>query len=142
MSCGVGRRCGWDLALLWLWCRLADVAPIRPLAWEPPYATGAALKSNKQTKCCRNRGSRETSSTQRCGIARFIQHLCGLRGVPPESEHQVFVLGCFYIIQTSRSCFFLISSPPPFPEQTVFLPKKLSKQDYKNETDKQCLKHC
>ena len=22
----------------------AAVAPIRPLAWEPPYATGAALK--------------------------------------------------------------------------------------------------
>ena len=26
-----------DLALLWLWCRLA-VAPIRPLGWEPLYA--------------------------------------------------------------------------------------------------------
>ena len=29
----------------WLWCRLAAAAPIRPLAWEPPYAKGAALKS-------------------------------------------------------------------------------------------------
>ena len=28
-----------DPALLWLWCRPAAVAPIRPLAWEPPYAT-------------------------------------------------------------------------------------------------------
>ena len=27
-----------------LWCRLAAVAPIRTLAWELPYATGAALK--------------------------------------------------------------------------------------------------
>ena len=34
-----------DTALLWLWCRLVATAPIRPLAWEPPYATGAALKS-------------------------------------------------------------------------------------------------
>ena len=34
-----------DLALLWLWCRLAAVALIRPLTWEPPYATAAALKS-------------------------------------------------------------------------------------------------
>ena len=33
-----------DPALLWLWCRLAAVAPIRPLAWEPPYATSAAVK--------------------------------------------------------------------------------------------------
>ena len=30
-----------------LWCRLATVAPIRPLAWETPYAIGAALKINK-----------------------------------------------------------------------------------------------
>ena len=34
-----------DLALLWLWCRPAAVAPIRPLAWEPPYAMDEALKS-------------------------------------------------------------------------------------------------
>ena len=36
-----------DAALLWLWCRPAATAPIRPLAWEPPYAVGAALKSQK-----------------------------------------------------------------------------------------------
>ena len=28
---------------LWLWCRLAAVAPIRPRAWELPCATGIAL---------------------------------------------------------------------------------------------------
>ena len=28
-----------------LWCRLAAAALIRPLAWEPPYAADAALKS-------------------------------------------------------------------------------------------------
>ena len=28
--------------------RLAPTAPIRPLAWEPPYVTGAALKKQKQ----------------------------------------------------------------------------------------------
>ena len=49
---GVGRTCHSDLAWLWLWCRLAAVALIQPLAWELPYATGAALKQNKtkQTK--------------------------------------------------------------------------------------------
>ena len=36
-----------DPALLWLWCRLAATAPIRPLAWEPPYAAGVALKSTR-----------------------------------------------------------------------------------------------
>ena len=39
-----------DLALLWLWCRLVAVALIRPLAWEPPYATGAALEKAKRQK--------------------------------------------------------------------------------------------
>ena len=51
MSCGVGRRHGSDLALLWLWHRPVAIAQIRPLAWEPPYATGVALKSkNKKQK--------------------------------------------------------------------------------------------
>jgi len=39
-----------DLALLWLWCRLAATTPIGPLAWEPPYAAGAALKGQKTKK--------------------------------------------------------------------------------------------
>ena len=30
--------------------RLAAVAPIKPLAWEPPYATGAALKRTKRPR--------------------------------------------------------------------------------------------
>ena len=34
--------------LLWLWCRLAAAAPSRPLAWEPPYAVGAALRTKKE----------------------------------------------------------------------------------------------
>ena len=51
MSCGVGHRHGLDPVLLWLWCRPAATALIQPLAWEPPYAAGAALesKTNKQT---------------------------------------------------------------------------------------------
>ena len=48
LSCRVGCRCGWDPALLWLWCRLAATAPIWPLAWEPPYAMGLALKRKKK----------------------------------------------------------------------------------------------
>ena len=46
MSCG--HRRGLDLALLWLWCRLAAVAPIQPLTWEPPCAAGGALKETKR----------------------------------------------------------------------------------------------
>ena len=50
MSCGVDCRHGSDPALLWLWHRPAAVAPIRPLAWEPPYAAGAAQRNSKKTK--------------------------------------------------------------------------------------------
>ena len=48
MSCGVGRRCSLDLALLWLWCRPAAAAPIWPLAWEPLYVAGVVLKGRKK----------------------------------------------------------------------------------------------
>ena len=48
MGGGVGHTGGSDPALLWLWCRPVAAAPIRPLAWEPPHASGAALK--RQTK--------------------------------------------------------------------------------------------
>ena len=36
--------------LLWLWRRPAAVAPIGPLAWEPPYNAGAVLKKTKDKK--------------------------------------------------------------------------------------------
>ena len=48
MSCGVGCRGSLDLVLLWLGCRPAAVALIRPLAWELPYAVGVALKSERK----------------------------------------------------------------------------------------------
>ena len=41
--------------MLWLWCRPAAVAPTGPLDWEPPYATGAALKSKNKKKKKRER---------------------------------------------------------------------------------------
>ena len=49
-SCGVCCRCGLDLALLWLWHRLAALALIGPLAWELPYAVGRALKKSQKKK--------------------------------------------------------------------------------------------
>jgi len=50
VSCGVDRRRGLDLALLWLWRRPVATAPIRPLAWEPPYVSGSALKKKKKKR--------------------------------------------------------------------------------------------
>ena len=50
-SLGLAQRAE-DPAWLGLWCRPAATTPIGPLAWEPPYAMGVALKrqKNKQTK--------------------------------------------------------------------------------------------
>ena len=50
MSCGVGLRHGSDPRLLWLWCRPVAIAPIQPLAWEPPCAEGVSLKRQKTKK--------------------------------------------------------------------------------------------
>ena len=47
VNCGVGLRCSSDAAWLWLWRQPPATAPIRPLAWELPYAKGAALKRPK-----------------------------------------------------------------------------------------------
>ena len=48
MSCAVGCRLSLDPTLLWLWGRLVATALIGSLAWEPPYAVGAALKRQKK----------------------------------------------------------------------------------------------
>ena len=50
MSCGIVQRLVSDPALLRLWCRLPAISLIRPLAWEPPYAMGVALKRQKTKK--------------------------------------------------------------------------------------------
>ena len=51
MIYGVGHRLAQiPPELLWLWCRLAATVPIQPLAWEPPYTAGAALKKKERKK--------------------------------------------------------------------------------------------
>ena len=61
MNCGEGSRHSWDPELLWLWLchRATAVAPIGPLAWEHPYAAGAALEKAKRQK-------EEGGKRQRC----------------------------------------------------------------------------
>ena len=55
MNRGVGHRCSSDLALLWLGHRPEATALIRPLAWEPSYGTGVALKKKKKTMLTGNK---------------------------------------------------------------------------------------
>ena len=64
--------------MLWLWCRPAAVAPIGPLAWEPPYASGAALKRKKQ------------STTNSTNIINIILNRTRLNGFPLRSGARLF----------------------------------------------------
>ena len=50
VSCGVGCRHNQILCCCGCRVKLAATAPIRPLAWEPPYATGMALEKAKRQK--------------------------------------------------------------------------------------------
>ena len=71
MNCGIGHRCGLDMALLWLWHRPAAAVPIRPLAWEFPYAMGAVQKKKINTRCCESSGNlpmRPQSTCERGGL--------------------------------------------------------------------------
>ena len=64
MSCGVSHRRGSDPAWLWLWCRMAAVASIQPLAREPPYAAGVALKSEKPQKTQKKKKKKEQAERE------------------------------------------------------------------------------
>ena len=71
MTCGVGCKYGSDLTLLWLWCRPAATALIQPLAWEPPYAVGAALKETKTKTPPHSRLFLKTDTQQQHKVSTF-----------------------------------------------------------------------
>ena len=57
--------------MLWLWWRLAATAQIQPLAWEPPYAAGVALKDKKQT----NKQKQHSSTPSQINISPHTEGL-------------------------------------------------------------------
>ena len=59
MSCGVDHSCGSNPVLLWLWCRLAAAAPIKPLVWELPYATSVVLKKKFNKVCAKKENAND-----------------------------------------------------------------------------------
>ena len=70
VSCGVGHRHGLDPLLLWPWHRPAATALIQPLAWEPPYALGMALKKKKKKRLKK----KNNEVCQGCGITVTFIH--------------------------------------------------------------------
>ena len=77
MSCGVGCRHGSDPTLLW--CRPTATALIEPLAWEPPYAAGAALKPKKKKRSYSSTGevlkAQAAHEQERINLRPHIQKL-------------------------------------------------------------------
>ena len=69
-----------DPELLWLWCRLAATALIRPLAWELPYAADVALKRKKKKVTDYNVVAENYSfwSYKDLASATYYMHLLGL----------------------------------------------------------------
>ena len=60
-----GAGCRHSLDTMWLWCRPAAIALIEPLAWEPPYTMGAALKKTKDTHTKKNKNKQELENIRR-----------------------------------------------------------------------------
>ena len=69
MSCGIGRRHGLEPALLWLWWRPVATDLIGPLAWEPPYAMGAALKEKDKKQ---KTNKKKTTKYQKHKLSQFF----------------------------------------------------------------------
>ena len=77
MGCGVTHRCSSDLALLWLWHRLAAIALIQPLACEIPYAAGVALKREQTNKQKNQKADllQIPAHDSSCSLQVVLQHL-------------------------------------------------------------------
>ena len=73
MSRGVGCRRSSDPALPCQQCRPAAAAPVQPLAWEPLYAVGAALKTKKQTnKTPQTKQTRKTPNSPKSAPGQVL----------------------------------------------------------------------
>ena len=82
MSCGVGCRRSSDPVLLWLWRRLVATAPIRALAWKPPYAVGVAQEMGKDKKRQKQTNKQKNKTQGVPGDLRAPSGERGERGFP------------------------------------------------------------
>ena len=123
-----------DPALLRLWCRLAAAALIRPLAWQPPHASGAALERRRNLcGCGPGSGPSESTLTVACLVSPGTWSLLlppGLRpGASPRLSAQTLSLPpthCSFFIFFAPSLFslsgrFFASLSPPCPRLQAHL---------------------
>ena len=90
MVCGVGRRYGWDLALLWLWHRLVATATIQLLAWELSVL-------NKTKKKKKKKNAHTNNPSQSCMESlELFSPLPGLTSVPGQDLAGLKRWGAFH----------------------------------------------
>ena len=98
--------------MLWLWWRPAAVAPIQPLAWEPPYAAGVAIKSKKKRKEKRKTKTEENMEYSYNGfnVSSLPVLLClsslGLLISPLIMGHISYLCPCLVILLHANHCEF------------------------------------
>ena len=81
MSCYVGLRHSSDPELLCLWLWPAAVAPIQRLTWEPPYATGVAIRRKKKKK-------KRKKKKENAELCQYFQKGLLLQGTEQQSAWQ------------------------------------------------------
>ena len=103
-----------DLAMLWLWGRPAAPDLIRPLAQEPLYVTGAALKRQKKKKKKNTKGIQKRGQ----GLVRVDRELVGpdlvllpswLVPVPHTAKQKLWCLANPTLFSIEHPFFFLLS---------------------------------
>ena len=107
LGCGVGHRCGLDLALLWLWRRQAATALILLLAWELPYALGAVLKRPPPPK----KKERKVNAKEVWMFHVLTGEFTGAT-IHVNLSSITFVLGSF--VNCKRQCWLEVGHTPPF----------------------------
>ena len=85
-SCSVGPRCSLDLVVLWLWCRLAAAAPVRPPAWDWE-GHGAAVLKKKKRKGKERKGRRKEGREKRKSLASGQDECCVKENMTPRKKN-------------------------------------------------------
>ena len=72
-----------------LWYRPATAAPIWPLAWEPPYATPAALKKRQQKK---KKKKKQPTQNKQALMAVFVAEITAAARVQSLAQEFSYVV--------------------------------------------------
>ena len=88
MSCGIGHRYISDLALWWLWHWQVATVLTGPLAWEPPYVMGIALRRQKKKKKKKKKKEKEEEKKkEKKNEALGVPVMAQLLANPPRNHH-------------------------------------------------------